>query len=141
LKPSTFIRVENLALSAAEVRDGFIEGSFDKIQKFPPFEMSFTIRVGFSHLPLHEQLRIALGKKDQPGIAKNSTVLWGALKKTFERLDKSGSLPHGYTINDFLSSSQADGKKLISDEAEHAIAKVLRDPSFGLPTFGQIDEN
>lgn len=139
LKPSTYMDVDHLNFTAEELRDGLIEGAFDKAQRFKPHDMRFTVRVGFSHLPLHDQIRAALGSKTMPGAAKDIHALWNSFHKAFVIFRKNGQIPAGYTIQDYINQKNIHDSHDIPVEMQNALTTILHDSVFGLPDYGSFD--
>lgn len=123
-KPSNYVQIPHLDLTAEELRDALVEGRLDEIQVFTPFEARYEI----SESPraseatrLREGLRAALGSRREnvPGHAKNVNKLF----HTARRLADAA----GIGLPEYLQGRD------LPDSALPALAEALYDPAIGIP--------
>jgi len=122
-KPSNYINMPNLDLSATELRDALVEGDLDEIQTFSPFEIRYKIHdASPERETLNAAVSRALGSRKEGivGVAKNS-------KKLFSELQKFLS-PHGISVADFIASKKISEEMNLNSE----IASLLYDENFGM---------
>lgn len=81
-KPSNYLNMPNLDLTALELRDALVEGKMDGLSAFTPLEIRYTIPLEDSKAePLPDLVIKALGshKKGVEGAARNSRKLFSEL--------------------------------------------------------------
>ena len=88
-KPSNYVDIPNLDLSAKELRDALVEGYYDHLQVFEPLEINYKILVDggkYGNLELNELILKAIGKRREniKGEAKNPNQLFSELQKIFK---------------------------------------------------------
>ncbi len=105
-KPSNYIRIPNLDLSAVELRDALVEGKIDSISAFTPMEIRYKVNLSEMNdtVTLAQKVEQALGSR-QGGVrgeARNPRKLFKALNQLFKERGlsireyiKSGILPEG----------------------------------------------
>lgn len=96
-KPSNYIDIPNLDLSAVDMRDALVEGSLDRIQVWTPMEVVYEIPVNpndakeyreFSALPIEQVLRDFLGPQGADRGIRQKNKLFGQIREMIEaRLD------------------------------------------------------
>ena len=99
-KPSNYVNMPNLDLTAEELRDALVEGSMDMLQVFTPLEVRYIIPIeDFEQPPIEDVIRKALGSRKDgiQGQAKNSGKLFGELNAVLK--------PHGLNITQYLQGS------------------------------------
>ena len=122
-KPSNYLNMPNLDLTAFELRDALVEGKMDGLSAFTPFEIKYTIPLGDVKLePLPDLISKALGsnKKGIKGIAKNSPKLFSELGKLLK--------PHGMNIVEYIQGKSLPDGTNLSQEIE----KLLYNSDFGI---------
>lgn len=123
-KPSNYVNIPNLDLTAEELRDSLVEGDLDSLQVFHPFEIIYDVPIetkGDEPLPVLELLKKALGsrKNNIPGLAINPTKLFSEVVKMFKA--------QGINLQAYL-----EGETQISPEQENALSSFINDPAFGI---------
>lgn len=123
-KPSNYIHIPHLDLSATGLRDALVEGYMDAIQAFNPLEITYEIPIveGKMITNLTELVHIALGsrKKNIEGRARN-------VKKLFHEI-KTILTIKGYTIQQLV-----EGQIISFDEEfEQQLIDIIFDPQSGL---------
>ena len=80
-KPSNYIHIPNLDLTAEDLRDALVEGVLDRITTFPPMEIRYSIP------PTRDALRQALGSpsKGVKGTAKKPGKLFSEVNKLLKQ--------------------------------------------------------
>lgn len=120
IKPSNYVDISNLDLTALELRNALIEGKMDQIQVFSPLKIKYKISLeNYSTLEL---LFKALGsrKKNIEGIAKNPKRLFREIKAFL----KSNSI----NIDDYLQK----GGELPEETNMAQLESIIYDPDFGI---------
>lgn len=129
-KPSNYFNIPHLDLSAEQLRDALVEGAYDRIQSFPPFEVVYAVdasRAGEKYLSLSELIVNALGKRDSSiqGEAKNVGMLFSRINAVFKA--------KGINIRDFIGSTQPEKDfASVYTEIESEIRPLLFDPFIGI---------
>lgn len=122
-KPSNYINMPNLDLTASELRDALVEGKMDGLSAFTPLEIRYTIPTEeFKREPLPDLVNKALGsnKKGIEGVARNSKKLFSELGKLLK--------PHGLSVVDYIQ-----GKVLPEGvDLSRQIENLLFDRDFGM---------
>ncbi|OGD62369.1 hypothetical protein A2215_02925 [Candidatus Berkelbacteria bacterium RIFOXYA2_FULL_43_10] len=123
-KPSNYVNIPNLDLTAEELRDSLVEGDLDSLQVFHPFEIVYDVPIetnGGEPLPILELLKKALGsrKNNIPGLAINPTKLFSGVGKMFKA--------QGINLQAYIS-----GEIQISSEQEDILFDLINDPNFGV---------
>lgn len=91
-KPSNYISLPYLGLTAENLRDAYVEGKIDHLQTLPPMERTYTLRNDgvtlekgeiFTPNELAKNLRLALGSRREQvaGLAENVNKLFGEVRK------------------------------------------------------------
>ncbi len=120
-KPSNYVHIPNLDLTAVELRDALVEGDLDRLQVFSPLEVSYEAIVS-GRQSLHEAVRDAIGVRSQgiEGRAQNPGKLFSELNNFFKSKNlnfleyfKTGQLPEA---SDFTTE----------------IEQLVYNPSFGM---------
>ena len=119
-KPSNYIHIPNLDLTAEDLRDALVEGVLDRITTFPPMEIRYSIP------PTREALRQALGSpsKGVKGTAKKPGKLFSEvsrLLKQHETYQKSG-----VNVNKYL------GGEDIPEDLEQQVEELTYHEEFGI---------
>ena len=80
-KPSNYIHIPNLDLTAEDLRDALVEGVLDRITTFPPMEIRYSIP------PTRDALSQALGSpsKGVKGTAKSPNKLFSEVNKLLKQ--------------------------------------------------------
>jgi len=107
-KPSNYIEIPNLDLTAEDLRDALVEGSYDKLQAFSPLEINYQISSG-ERMSLRKELAKQIGVRD------------GNLRKKLGLGEKEGlkSNPKLFTkLNRIFKASGYDLKRYLSGEEE-----------------------
>jgi hypothetical protein len=106
-KPSNYIEIPHLDLTAEELRDALIEGAIDRIAAVPPMEIEYEVAPKGSvlaselaALPRQEKARLLLGSKRQgiEGLAQDEKGLFHSLSQILKR-----GAPQ-FTIQEFLAT-------------------------------------
>ena len=122
-KPSNYINMPNLDLTASELRDALVEGKMDGLSAFTPLEIHYIIPMEeIKQEPLPDLVNKALGsnKKGIEGVARNSKKLFSELGKLLK--------PHGLSVVDYIQ-----GKVLPEGiDLSHQIETLLYDRDFGM---------
>ncbi len=122
-KPSNYIHIPYLQLSAENLRDALVEGNLDKIQEFSSMQMEFTVPmdVEILNLSLAELTKKALGshKEKIKGEAKNPKKLFNQIQRLFKE--------QKINLQEFLS-----GKIKLSGEVSEQLRKLLLKSENGL---------
>lgn len=122
-KPSNYINMPNLDLTASDLRDALVEGRMDGLSVFTPIEIHYTIPIGeIKQKPLPDLVQSALGsnKKGIEGSTRNSKKLFSELEKLLK--------PHGLSVVDYIQ-----GKALPEGiDISHQIETLLYDRNFGM---------
>lgn len=121
-KPSNYIHMPNLDLTALELRDALVEGKMDGIQAFAPLEVRYTIPVeDYKPEPVLGVATKALGsrKRGVEGAARNPTKLFRELNDLLK--------PHGSNVVKYLQGNQLPEAVDISQ-----IETLVYDDSFGM---------
>jgi hypothetical protein len=103
-KPSNYIDIPNLDLSAEELRDSLVEGSLDKIQDFQALDINYelTPKTELDTMNLKELISKALGKRREgvKGEAQNPNALFGRLNSIFKK--------NGLKMTDFIKLNNSE---------------------------------
>lgn len=122
-KPSNYIEFPHLDLSAQELRDALVEGSYDSLQSFKPFSIEYTLeQKSQSTESTISILNRALGKRSEgkKGEAKNPPKLFKALQQ--------------YSKEKHIDLKKVlAGELLLSPDDESAIITLLYQEESGLP--------
>lgn len=122
-KPSNYIEIPNLDLSAEELRDALVEGKMDGLQAFSALEIEYDVPLGGKpeQLPLREEMRTALGsrKLGVEGAARSTKKLFSELQTALK--------PHGLTIQAYL-----EGAALPEGVDSHQFEDLIYHPEFGM---------
>jgi len=124
-KPSNYVEIPNLDLTAEELRDALVEGKMDSIQAFTPMEIEYRIPTGETYpLALREQTKKALGsfRENIQGEAKDPKKLFVELQKVFKK--------HKLNLQDYLNGMNLPQEKLV--EIEKEISGLVENPEIGL---------
>ncbi len=122
-KPSNYICMPNLDLTATELRDALVEGDMDGLSAFMPLEIRYTIASEDARVePLLDVVARALGsrKKNITGAARNPRKLFSELSVVLKS--------HGLSVADYLQGESLPDNSSLSQ----AIEGVLYDPGFGM---------
>lgn len=124
-KPSNYVEIPNLDLSAEELRDALIDGTYDKLQVFKYLAIEYRLPKTDGQklsLPLLSEVIRALGKRREniKGEAKNAPKLF----KELQNLLKTEQI----VIDDFLT-----GQVELSKRLANFVREKLYDQSIGLP--------
>jgi hypothetical protein len=95
-KPSNYIEIPNLDLTAAELRDSLVCGELDRIQVFKPMEIIYSVEQGASlqtEATFFQTIQTEIGSR-KDGTA--NTRLFHALRQIF-----SG---YGFSVNEFVAT-------------------------------------
>lgn len=116
LKPSNYIEVPHLDLTAHELRDALIEGTLDRLQVFTPMKVEYEI----GGADLASEVRRALGsrEKTQQGEAQNTGKLFHELNKLLKQ--------NNLTVANLLNGSE------LLPELSAKIRDLLYNKEFGL---------
>ncbi len=122
-KPSNYLNMPNLDLTAPELRDALVEGKMDRLSAFTPLEIRYTIPLeDVKSEPLPGLVYKALGSKknEVEGLARNS-------RKLFSELDRLLK-PHGLSVTQFIKGVSLPEGANLSKEIE----ALLYDRDFGM---------
>jgi len=114
-KPSNYIEFPNLDLSAVELRDALVDGSYDSLQVFEPLVIEYELTEKFPLVQsLSSEIQRALGKRSEgkKGEAQNPNKLF----RQFQDLFKS----HKLSLNEYF-----EGKVTLSPEVTEQIERIL----------------
>ena len=119
-KPSNYIHIPNLDLTAEDLRDALVEGVLDRITTFPPMEIRYSIP------PTRDALSQALGSpsKGVKGTAKKPGKLFSEVNKLLkqhETYQKSG-----VNVNKYL------GGEDIPEDLEQQVEELTYHEEFGI---------
>lgn len=122
-KPSNYVEIPNLDLSAEELRDALVEGKMDLLQAFSALEITYDVPVGGKVEPvsIKDAMRMALGSRKEgvEGSARSA-------KKLFRELSNVLKL-YGLSVQDYLG-----GKELPEGADIHIIKDLVYHPEFGI---------
>lgn len=124
LRPSSYLEIPYIDLSAEELRDALVEGKLDSLQVFMPLEIIYKIpKENFS---IQEAVKTALGsrKNNVKGKAKSPPKLFYNLNNFLKA--------KGISMQEYISGKKAD--KLLEKEVE----KLVYDESFGMPQTEEL---
>lgn len=100
-KPSNYINMPNLDLTALELRDALVEGDLDAIQTFSPLEIKYKIPVeSYEPRPFIQVVSEALGSRKEgvQGAARNPGKLFSELNALLKE--------HGTNVVSYLGGEQ-----------------------------------
>jgi RNase P subunit RPR2 len=122
-KPSNYIDIPNLDLTASELRDALVEGKMDGLSVFTPLEIRYTIPIeDMQPEPFPDLVNKALGssKKGIAGEARNPRKLFNELGKLLK--------PHGVGVIEYIQ-----GQSLPEDiHIDQQIQDLIYNPEFGM---------
>jgi hypothetical protein len=137
-KPSNYVDIPNLDLSAKELRDALVEGYYDHLQVFEPLEINYKILVDggkYGNLELNELILKAIGKRREniKGEAKNPNQLFSELQKIFKenQIDIMSYLKNGT-----VEKNQKD----ILDNIKEQIINLIYNKNIGLKDDRKFEE-
>jgi len=117
-KPSNYIEIPNLDLTAAELRDALVEGTYDRLQAFTPMEIIYQVGKG-GKTDIKEDLARQIGVRDKNlreklGIdedeeLKSDSKLFAKLNQIFKT--------RGYDFKKYLNGEEELAKAFV-DEIE-----------------------
>jgi hypothetical protein len=122
-KPSNYLNMPNLDLTASELRDALVEGKMDGLSVFTPLEIKYTIPMEDIKSELSPDLiSKALGsnKKGIEGMAKNSRKLFSEFSKLLK--------PYGINIVEYIQGKSLPDSVNLSQEIE----ALLYNSDFGI---------
>ncbi len=117
-KPSNYTEIPNLDLTAEELRDAYVEGSLDRLQAFPPFEMEISVREK-TDLRVAVLQALSSRKNEIKPLARDSKKLFSEIGKVLKKT--------GIILQEYL-----DGKEM-STETAAVIETLVYDKKFGMP--------
>lgn len=127
-KPSNYIHIPFLDLTAEDLRDALVEGDMDSIAAFKAFEISYQLPIidGQVVTDLQEVLSLALGshKKKIEGKARNSKKLFHEINTLLASYEMK--------ITDLFNESLN-----IEEELEQRLLDLVYDSDFGIPVSWQ----
>lgn len=123
-KPSNYVEFPNLDLSAEELRDALVDGTYDKLQVFKPLVIEYQLTNASAEKltqSLSSEVTRALGKRKEgiKGEAKNAPKLF----KELQNILKAEKI----SLNDFLA-----GKVELSESVASTVREKLYDGDIGL---------
>jgi hypothetical protein len=122
-KPSNYIEIPNLDLTAEELRDALVEGKMDSLQAFSALEIEYDVPLGEKpgQIPLREAMKTALGsrKLGVEGTARSTKKLFSELQTALK--------PYGLTVQAYL-----EGTELPEDVDSHQFEGLIYHPEFGM---------
>jgi hypothetical protein len=123
-KPSNYIEIPHLDLSAKQLTEGLVDGALDSIQVFKP------LRIEYEGEPIRSLLGRALGSRSKKisGLARNTKKLFHEIKQLLQ------TEAPGVTVAEY-----GEGEKELSHENETVLLGHIRNPEYGLPE-GQISK-
>lgn len=123
-KPSNYLQVPLLDLTAEELRDALPEGDLDAMQAFSPLAMRMTMPRDGKFLSIAERLDEALGSKnnDRAPKAKNQKKLFGSVAAALKGI---------CTVQEYI------GGRVVPSEIEERIKSLVFDPAIGMPDPGR----
>lgn len=121
-KPSNYTEIDNLDLSASQLRDAIIDGTIDKISAFHSFQIEYTIIPGQRKTDLRNEIKEALGslKTNIPGKAQNARALFKKLDNYFKS--------QGLSFNEYLNGNQN-----LDNNTQNELRSFLYEKNIGLP--------
>lgn len=130
-KPSNYVEIPNLDLTAVELRDALVEGKMDGLQVFRPMEIRYTIPLNPEDIPsLREEVRRAFSMKtiEKDGVRVESTMPVAKNRKELFRKVDQRLQSAGFSINAYL-----DGAELPEDpELVKEIEALIYDEKIGV---------
>jgi len=125
-KPSNYLHMPHLDLTAPELRDALVEGKMDSLSVFTPLEIRYTFPLGdVVPEPLPDLVHKALGsnKEGIQGVARNPRKLFSELGKLLK--------PYGVSVVEYIQGkSLPEGVNLSQD-----IEALLYSRDFGMKRF------
>jgi hypothetical protein len=122
-KPSNYLYMPNLDLTASELRDALVEGKMDGLSAFTPLEIRYTIPLeNIESETLPDLVKKALGssKEGVKGVAKNSRKLFSELGKLLK--------PHRISVVEYIQGKSLPEGVNLSQEIED----LLYNRDFGM---------
>ncbi|MCX7589801.1 MAG: hypothetical protein N2Z85_02585 [Patescibacteria group bacterium] len=116
IKPSNYLNIPNLDLTATELRDALVEGKIDGLSVFNPLEIRYTISLeDIKHETLPNLINKALGsiKKGIKGEAKNPNKLFSEIQKLLK--------PYGVSVIEYVQGKPLPENIDLSKEIEELI--------------------
>jgi hypothetical protein len=125
-KPSNYVHIPNLDMTAEELRDALVEGYLDKIQDFQALEIEYKLspKTELDVMNIVELTAKALGKRSEgiKGEAQSPNELFSVLNNIFKK--------NGLKIIDFLKlNSQEEINVYLNNNSE--LEKTIREELFG----------
>jgi hypothetical protein len=120
-KPSNYIDMVNLDLTAEELRDALVEGKMDNLQTFSPLEITYDIPLADSqYKDVKDVVQAALGSRKHgiAGTARSTSRLFSELTKILK--------PYGLSVQSYLENS-----KLPESLDNKLIENIVYHPEFG----------
>ncbi len=122
-KPSNYMEMPNLGLTAEELRDALVEGKIDSLSVFKPIEIRYTIPIEkVEKEPLIDLVKKALGSRKEKikGEARNPKKLFSELKRLFKE--------NKLSFTDYIRGNPLPEDIDISSQIED----LLYHPDFGI---------
>jgi hypothetical protein len=128
-KPSNYVDIPNLDLTAEELRDALVEGSYDKLQSFKAMEIIYTFcgsTIESADKSLAQLIWQAVGKRSKniKGEAQNPNKLFSQLTKLFKR--------NNIKLIDYLQSSNPSEDFPEVELVKENAMELLQDKQIGL---------
>lgn len=122
-KPSNYVEIPNLDMTAEELRDSLIEGSIDSLASLPAYEIEYLVR---SH-NTREALSALLGSRanNLPGAANNANELFHLVKQSLVQA--------GITPREYLSGTDVDPK--IEQHIREKVDQVIANGGYNKQIF------
>jgi FtsZ-interacting cell division protein YlmF len=137
-KPSNYVDIPNLDLSAKELRDALVEGYYDHLQVFEPLEINYKILTEgkYKDKELNELISIAVGKRSEriKGEAKNPDKLFSEFQKLFKK--------NGINLTEYLRDTAVDKKQQedVVNSIKKQIMDLVYDKNIGLKDDRKFEE-
>jgi len=85
-KPSNYIHMPNLDLTAEEIRDALVGGQLDRLQAFSPLEIRYEIPLEEVETPsIRKAIALAVGEGEKKGLAKSPKKLVANIRYWLKR--------------------------------------------------------
>ncbi len=123
-KPSNYTQIPHLGLTAEELRDGLVEGDFDRMQRFRPLEVRYKIPRPGAELPpagRHERIRAGYAELERRNTGDKRGG--GENRKAFAQLNRLLQ-PLGTDLKTYLAA-QGDAPDAALDAMEDVMKKYL----------------
>lgn len=116
-KPSNYIDVWNMDMTAEELIEALVEGKMDALSVFTPMEITYTVIVDEEASRPQELLKRALGSRAKEGVS----AVPGEARDVKKLFSEVGRLlkPHGVSVQQYLAGG------VLPDASKHEVEQQL----------------